>query len=349
MKRAAARIILIALVIGLGWGTLTTAPKIAAQYQAMREANDAMAFPFLAIVGIGALLVLAGSSYAGWLIWRELALPKPKRHRDIETMSPAQIARETRKRIRRAEQSQQESSTAQAGIAPAQRELRDELRKLDRKSTESTLEVIVFGAINGGKSSLLNAICGQERFATDVVGGATTQSSEISFPGQGTIVLRDTPGLQEVFGKRRSLIARTQVGKADVVVFVIADDLRDFELDEIKDVAAVPKRVMVCFNKRDCYTTADADALHQHIIERLDGIVEPADVVQTQAIDVTQTVEVHKADGTTHVRSDTKPRDVSALTERLLLILKSEGQQLLLRTMLQRARELESLATEPEN
>ncbi|MEZ6082893.1 MAG: hypothetical protein R3E58_02790 [Phycisphaerae bacterium] len=47
-------------------------------------------------------------------------------------------------------------------------------------------------------------------------------------------------------------------------------------------------------------------------------------------------------------RSDTKPRDVSALTERLLSILESEGQQLLLRTMLQRARELENLTTQPQ-
>ncbi len=345
MKRTIAKILLIVLVIGFGWGTLSTAPKIADQYRSMRESGDAMAFPFLAIVGVGALLVLAGSSYAGWLIWRELALPKTKRHRKVETMSAGQIARETRKHIRRAEKSQQ-SPTQAGSIAPAQRELRDELRNLDRKSSESTLEVIVFGAINGGKSSLLNAICGQERFATDVVGGATTQSSEISFPGKGTIILRDTPGLQEVFGDRRTLIARTQVGKADVVVFVIADDLRNFELDEIKDVAAIPKRVIVCFNKSDCYTTADAAALHQRIIERLDGIVPSTDVVQTQAIDVTRTVEIQKPDGSTTTRTDGKPRDVSALTERLLSILKSEGQQLLMRTMLQRARELEGLATE---
>ncbi|GJM24289.1 MAG: hypothetical protein DHS20C16_07040 [Phycisphaerae bacterium] len=347
MKRSIARVILIALVIGLGWGMLTTAPKIAEQYRAMRESDDAMALPFLAIVGVGALLVLAGSSYAGWLIWRELASPKAKRHRDIETMSPAQISRETRKHIRRAEQSQP-SPAATGPISPAQRALRDELRNLDHKSTESTLEVIVFGAINGGKSSLLNAICGQDRFATDVVGGATTQSSEISFPDMGKIILRDTPGLQELFGDRRALIARTQVGKADVVVFVIADDLRDFELDEIKDVAAIPKRVLVCFNKRDCYTSADADALHKRITERLDGIVESADVVQTQAIDVARTVEVQKADGTTETRTETKPRDVSGLTERLVSILESEGQQLLVRTMLQRARELESLTTQPE-
>ncbi len=347
MRRTIARILLIVLVIGFGWGTLTTAPKIAEQYRGMRESGDAMALPFLGIVGIGALLVLAGVGYAGWLIRRELASPKVKRHRKIENMTDGEIARETKRHIRRAEKAQQSPSVS-GPISPQQRELRDELRNLDRKSNECTLEVIVFGAINGGKSSLLNALCGQNRFATDVVGGATTQSSEISFPGKGKIVLRDTPGLQEVFGDRRALIARTQVGKADVVVFVIADDLRSFELDEIKDVAAIPKRVMVCFNKRDCYTTADADALHKRIIERLDGIVEPADVVTTQAIDVERTVEVQKPDGSISTRTETKPKDVSALTDRLLAILEGEGQKLLVRTMLQRARELESLTADTE-
>lgn len=347
MRRTIAQLLLIVLVIGLGWGIVSTAPKIAEQYRQMRETGDAMALPFLGIVGVGALLVLSGASYAGWLIWRELASPRTKRHRKIETMSDTQIARETRKHISRAEKKQASPSTT-GPLSSDQRELRDELRNLDRKSAESTLEVIVFGAINGGKSSLLNAICGQDRFATDVVGGATTQSSEISFPDQGKIILRDTPGLQEVFGDRRALIARTQVGKADVVVFVIADDLRSFELDEIKDVASIPKRVIVCFNKRDCFTKSDASALHQRIIERLDGIVEPSDVVQTQAIDVAQTVEIQKTDGTTVTRTDTKPRDVSALTERLLSILESEGQKLLVRTMLQRARELENLTTQPQ-
>ena len=112
MKRTIAQLLLVALVIGLGWGIVSTAPKIAEQYRQMRASGDAMAFPFLGIIGVGALLVLAGASYAGWLIWRELASPKTKRHRKIENMSDAQIARETRKLIRRAEKKQASPSTA---------------------------------------------------------------------------------------------------------------------------------------------------------------------------------------------------------------------------------------------
>ena len=111
----------------------------------------------------------------------------------------------------------------------------------------------------------------------------------------------------------------------------------------------MPKRVLVCFNKRDRFTTHDADALHKRIIERLDGIVAPEDVIQTQAIDVIRMVDIQKPDGTTRTREDRQPRDVSALTDRLLAILDEEGHRLLLRTMLQRARELEASATQPKS
>ena len=220
MKRAIAKILLVALTVGLGWGILSTAPRIAEQYRRMRTDNDAMALPFLGIIGIGSALVLSGAVYAGWLIWRELANPKPKRHRNIETMTTGQIERETKKRMRRAEASQENSVVD----ATTKRATKEELRLLERKSADNILEVIVFGAINGGKSSLLNAICGEERFGTDVVGGATTQSSEVKLPGKGSIILRDTPGLQELFGERRALIARSQATKADIVIFVVADD-----------------------------------------------------------------------------------------------------------------------------
>ncbi|NOX57897.1 MAG: hypothetical protein GXP29_03450 [Planctomycetes bacterium] len=342
MKRTIAKTLLVLLAMFIGWGIVSTAPQVAEQYRHMRSADDSMATPFLALVGFGAFLVLGGAGYVGFLIWRELANPRPKRHRDIESMSTRQIQRETDKRIDRAKRNQSESRP----ITPEQRDEREELRRLDRKSQDSILEVVVFGAINGGKSSLLNALCGEDRFGTDVVGGATTQSSEITLPGCGKIILRDTPGLQEVFGDDRALIAHNQVGKADVVVFVIADDLRDFERYEISDVSAIPKRVLVCFNKRDRFTTKDCEALHKRIIERLDGIVEPDDIVSTQAIDVTRSVQIEKPDGSTSVREEIIPRDVSALTDRLLAVLDGEGHKLLLRTMLQRARELQAPAPE---
>ena len=76
--------------------------------------------------------------------------------------------------------------------------------KWSKKREAEQLEIVAFGAISSGKSSLLNALAGRDVFRTNVVGGTTVTHSQIAWPGSDKVVLTDTPGLAEVSGESRA-------------------------------------------------------------------------------------------------------------------------------------------------
>ena len=75
------------------------------------------------------------------------------------------------------------------------RELEPLIRELEEKREEQTLEIVAFGTVSSGKSSLLNASAGRDVFVTDARGGTTLQRNEIPWPGIDRVLLVDTPGL----------------------------------------------------------------------------------------------------------------------------------------------------------
>ncbi|MFM7313665.1 MAG: GTPase, partial [Cyanobium sp.] len=92
--------------------------------------------------------------------------------------------------------------------------LAPELDGLDRqlrRLAERRLRVAVFGRVGVGKSSLLNALLGQHRFATDVAHGCTRRQQ--AHPWHGAIgglrqvELVDTPGIDEIAAAGRARLA----------------------------------------------------------------------------------------------------------------------------------------------
>ena len=82
-----------------------------------------------------------------------------------------------------------------------------ELAGLDRQLVRlqhRRARVVVFGRVGVGKTSLLNALLGQERFATDVAHGCTRRQESHPW-GEGNgfgalagVDLVDTPGIDEI-------------------------------------------------------------------------------------------------------------------------------------------------------
>ena len=89
--------------------------------------------------------------------------------------------------------------------------------------------IAVFGRVGVGKSSLLNALLGQHRFATDVAHGCTRQQQsnpwQQSIAGLSGLDVVDTPGIDEVSAPARARFANRIALGSDLVLFVLDGDL----------------------------------------------------------------------------------------------------------------------------
>ncbi|MDH3363925.1 MAG: GTP-binding protein [Gammaproteobacteria bacterium] len=192
------------------------------------------------------------------------------------------------------------------------------------------LHLSAFGRVSTGKSSLLNALIGEERFSVSPLHGETRQSSMQPWNQveAGGVFLIDTPGLDEAGGENREALAREVAGRSDLVMFVLDSDLTDTELDALKALLAQGRPVLVVLNKADLYTAEERDALLQSIRSKTAGIVDSTNVIATAAHPRPQTVVAVDSGGreTTSIRD--QEADVAELRLKLWEILESEGKTL---------------------
>ena len=115
------------------------------------------------------------------------------------------------------------------------------LQKLDH----GHLHLSVFGRVSTGKSSLLNALTGEEAFSVSPLHGETKHSSMQAWTEieSGGVFLIDTPGLDEAGGEDREALAREVAGRSDLVMFVLDGDITETELDALQ--AVFPDRKII--------------------------------------------------------------------------------------------------------
>ncbi len=118
------------------------------------------------------------------------------------------------------------------------RELEPLIRELEEKRGEQTLEIVAFGTVSSGKSSLLNALAGRDVFVTDARGGTTLRRNEIPWPGIDRVLLVDTPGLGEVDGEEHAEVSAEAAQDADLVLLVVDGPLRDSEFQLLRRLAS---------------------------------------------------------------------------------------------------------------
>ena len=126
------------------------------------------------------------------------------------------------------------------------------------------LKVTLYGTPNAGKSSLLNALLGQERAIVTSIPGTTrdTVEGEITLDGI-RILLTDTAGLRETedpierIGVERSEKARRD---ADVAILVL-DGSRELTEDETDRILNLADREIVVINKNDLAEKTTAETV----------------------------------------------------------------------------------------
>ena len=192
------------------------------------------------------------------------------------------------------------------------------------------LHLSAFGRVSTGKSSLLNALIGEETFSVSPLHGETRHSSmqvwnEVE---AGGVFLIDTPGLDEAGGEDREALAKEVAGRSDLVMFVLDSDMTDTELDALKSVLAQGRPVLVVLNKSDLYTAAECAALLRSIRSKTESIVDPAHVISAAAQPRPQTLVAVNAEGDETTSSRERQPDVAELRLKLWEVLEAEGKTL---------------------
>lgn len=192
------------------------------------------------------------------------------------------------------------------------------------------LHIAAFGRVSTGKSSLLNALIGSERFTVSPLHGETKASSiepwsEIEAAG---VYLIDTPGLDEAGGEDRELLAREVANRSDLVIFVLDGDITESERRALETLLGQGRPVVVALNKKDLYTRDELDALLAAVQNKTTGLVSPRDVIAVAADPRPQTVVEVDSAGRESTFSRPRTTDIEALKLRLWDIFEAEGKTL---------------------
>jgi GTPase SAR1 family protein/uncharacterized protein (DUF697 family) len=210
-------------------------------------------------------------------------------------------------------------------------------RELEAKRDTQVLEIVAFGTISSGKSSLLNALAGEELLSTDVRGGTTIARREVPWPGGDRIVLVDTPGLAEIAGEQHRRLAEEAARHADLVLFVVDGTLKGYEFAALREVAQLNKRVVVCLNKADWFSERDRPVLLGQLREQTRGLVRDEDIVAVRSRRTSRVRVLVLPNGSEREELVEVEPDIGPLAERMLAIVERDGPDLLLANLLLRS------------
>ncbi|MFN5891964.1 MAG: GTP-binding protein [Dolichospermum sp.] len=219
------------------------------------------------------------------------------------------------------------------------------------KLESMVVQIAAFGMVGRGKSSLLNALVGEEVFVTGPLHGVTRDAQMVNWSiseevlgtlkatlpsnGQSQVELIDTPGLDEVDGETRAALAEQIAKQADLILFVIAGDMTKVEQLALSQLREVGKPIILVFNKVDQYPETDRITIYKKIRDdRVRELLSPAEIVMASAAPLVR-IAVQNSDGTRGVKLKKGKSQVEELKLKILEVLHREGKALVaLNTML---------------
>lgn len=211
-------------------------------------------------------------------------------------------------------------------LADDYRQVQSMLEKLDH----GHIHIAAFGRVSTGKSSLLNALTGQQQFSTSALHGETRGSSiqPLQELEVGGVFVIDTPGIDEAGGAVREEMAKEVAARSDLILFVIDSDMTATEFSALQLLVAEGRPVVLVFNKTDRYTPDERERLFAAVIKRCDGLIDPRHIVEASADPRPLTIIRQHPDGTEETEERVLEPDVSELKLRLWEILEREGKTL---------------------
>lgn len=216
----------------------------------------------------------------------------------------------------------------------------DGLLNLQRRLEQGKIQLAVFGLVGRGKSSLLNALVGQEIFTTGPLHGVTRQISSAAWQHSdgifkwsdssavSPIELIDTPGIDEVGGEQAQHLAETAAAWADLVLFVAAADLTQLEYDALGQLRQLGKPIVLVLNKADQYQDADRQLLLSQLQHRVAPLGILPDAIVAAAAAPLRTTVIQSAQGGRRFQRQRAAPQVETLKLKILEVLERDGKAL---------------------
>ncbi|NES75318.1 MULTISPECIES: GTP-binding protein [Okeania] len=222
------------------------------------------------------------------------------------------------------------------------------LESMLEKLEKASVHIAVFGMVGRGKSSVLNALLGEKVFETGPIHGVTKTTEikqwqlgkdnlEETEPSSDTslvsyrisqIELIDTPGIDEVDGETRELMARQVAKQADLLLFIVAGDITQVEYEALSQLRDAGKPMLLVFNKIDQYPEADRLAIYNKIRdERVRELLSPKEIVMAAAYPLVAKV-LRQPDSNITVQMERGEPQIEDLKLKILEILDQEGKSL---------------------
>ncbi|HEY9879078.1 MAG TPA: GTP-binding protein [Leptolyngbyaceae cyanobacterium] len=294
-------------------------------YSSLTLTSPFLANLFLGLVITLVLIVLGTVGYYGWLFLR----PRQQRARPQVSQDPAIAAEANLDALQR--------QIAQIQDEIAREALQERSQSLASEADRRDVNVTVFGVGSAGKTSLINTLVGEPVGEVAAPMGTTQERQIYRWQPAGFsrgILLTDTPGISEasVAGTLREQDARQLATEADLVLFVIDDDLRQSEYQLVRSLLEINKRLLVVLNKADRYPDAELEAILTRVRSHFHTILAPADVVAVAANPAPLPLE-----GGGWFQMDA---DVSPLIERMAQVLRAEGDALIADNLLLQSQRL---------
>ncbi|MGF1458676.1 MAG: YcjF family protein [Leptolyngbyaceae cyanobacterium] len=293
------------------------------------QAAIALFSPLLAQIFLGgmALLVIAlvgGGVYYLWPFFRPRQRPLPtvpQAKTEAAQMAIAGVKQQV----------------TQIQDAVARSALQARLQTLTNDWHQRDIRIVLFGLGSVGKTSMVNGLMGDLVGAVNAPLGTTTVATvyPLELPGVTQVVwLTDTPGLMEASaaGAEREAQVRQLAAAADLLLFVIDNDLRQTEYALAQSLLVMGKRLVVVLNKADLYPEDELQTILARVRSRFAGQLTSDDVVDVAASP--QPVRLATGD-----IAQMEP-DLWPLEKRLTEILRAEGADLLADTVLLRSQRL---------
>jgi hypothetical protein len=269
----------------------------------------------LVIVLIG-MLIVAFIYYVG-LFQRSQKASRQRRLTPKVPVEKTEAAEETLKGIRQQLTQIQDEVARQALLSRS--------REIEASLARGELMVVVFGTGSAGKTSLVNALIGRMVGKVGAPMGTTEVGETYSLKLKGLnrqILITDTPGILEagVAGTQREQMARQLATEADLLLFVVDNDLRQSEYEPLRRLAEIGKRSLLVLNKTDLYSEEDKETILARLRQRVRGFIALMDVVAIAANPQPAQLE--------NGEPFQPDPDVMPLIRRLAAVLRAEGEDL---------------------
>lgn len=260
--------------------------------------QDLPAWLFYSYMGIIAAVILG----SGYLIYRLFRSDNTKLTTTDEPINEEQLHKE----IEQFEQSGMDTSA-----------FRVELQKLQSRKDNGQVNIAFFGDVSAGKSSIIKALLPDSDIEPNIRGGSTQAIKEYIWETRSgdKLLLTDLPGRNEAEGTLDTLV-RDEAIRAQLVVYVIDSDFSRSQYDDVQQLMAFGKPLLLAFNKSDQYSEAEQQQLTARIHERLPAEKgqHPITVVFIQSGGTEEVVRVYP-DGREETLIRPRKTDVFALQQ----------------------------------